>query len=138
MRKFIAYGAVALVAVASSVSAKEPCIPHKPGEAYPWTVDQLMSGDQWGDFSIDLDAKGKVTGCRAIKGNLKPEMGFWICRSLSAQGEFAPILKDGVAVAGLRTRQVVLQGMRHRDADAAARKRWFAAHPAERQSCYPG
>lgn len=96
-----------------------------------------MSGDQWGDFSIGLDAKGKVTGCQAVKGNLESEMGFWICRSISAQGEFDPILKDGVPVAGNRIRHVVLEGMRHRDANAAARKRWFADHPNERSGCYP-
>jgi hypothetical protein len=28
-------------------------------------------------------------------------------------------------------------GMRHRDANAAARKRWFKEHPQERWDCYP-
>jgi hypothetical protein len=129
--------AAALFAPQAAAAADTPCPPHRAGEPYPWENNELMSGDQWGDFSLDLDAKGHVTGCRAVKGNLEAEMGFWICRSLSNQGEFSPLMKDGAPVAGSMIRHVVLQGMRHRDANAAARKRWFAAHPAERSSCYP-
>jgi hypothetical protein len=130
---------IVLVCIAASAQAadKTPCPHYRPGEPYPWVVNDLMSGDQWGDLSIDLDTKGKPTGCRAIKGNLESEMGFWVCRSMLAQGEFDPVMKDGVPVAGSRIEHFVLEGMRHRDANAAARKRWFAAHPSERQSCYP-
>ena len=96
-----------------------------------------MSGDQWADLSLDVDTKGKVTGCKIIKGNLASDMGFYVCHAAIADGEFDPVMKDGVAVAGTRVSHFVVQGMRHRDANAAARKRWFAAHPMERQSCYP-
>lgn len=129
-------GATALSA-ATAASAGTPCPPHKAGEAYPWEVNQLMSGDQWADLSIDLDAKGKVTGCKVIKGNLESEMGFYICQATARDGEFDPVTKDGVPVAGSRTTHFVLQGMRHRDANAAARKKWFNEHPQERWNCYP-
>ena len=130
---------IILICAATSAQAadKTPCPHFRPGEPYPWVVNETMSGDQWGDLSVDLDTKGKPSGCRAIKGNLKPEMGFWVCRSILAQGEFDPVMKDGVPIAGSRIQHFVLEGMRHRDADAAARKRWFAAHPGERQDCYP-
>jgi hypothetical protein len=138
MRSLLTALAFVAVTTPSPVTASgAPCPPHRPGDPYPWVVNEKMSGDQWGDLSIDLDAKGHVTGCRAINGNLEPEMGFWICRSISAQGEFDPIMKDGMPIAGSRIRPFVLEGMRHRDANAAARKRWFAAHPTERESCYP-
>jgi hypothetical protein len=137
MGRFLSVAMLASAAIGSQALAATPCPPHKPGDPYPWSVDGLMSGDQWGDFSIELDAKGRVAGCKAIKGNLEAEMGFWVCRSITAQGEFNPIVKDGAAVAGAMVRHVFVEGMRHRDADAAARKRWFASHPSERSSCYP-
>ena len=123
--------------IASPLAAKTPCPPHKAGQGYPWYVPELMEGDQWADVAIDLDPKGNVTGCKIVKGNLEGDDGFFVCRAMTAQGEFDPVKKDGVAVAGTIQRHMELQGMRHRDANAAARKRWFAAHPDERESCYP-
>lgn len=137
MRNLLSALILVSAATASPAAAGTACPPHRPGEPYPWAINELMSGDQWGDLAIDLDANGRVTGCHAVKGNLEPEMGFWVCRSISAQGEFDPLMKDGIAVAGTRTRHFVLEGMRHRDANAAARKKWFAEHPNERPSCYP-
>jgi hypothetical protein len=46
-------------------------------------------------------------------------------------------MKDGVAVPGTITTKTVMVGMRHREANAAARKRWFKEHPGERWDCYP-
>lgn len=123
--------------VSSPLAASTPCPPHKAGEAYPWEVKDLMDGDHWADVAIDVDAKGKPTGCKVVKGNLESDDGFFVCRSMTAQGEFDPVMKDGAAVAGTIQTHMVLQGMRHRDANAAARKRWFATHPDERQSCFP-
>jgi hypothetical protein len=124
-------------ALCSPLAAKTPCPPHKAGSPYPWEVSGLVEGDHWADMAVDLDARGHVTGCRIIKGNLESDEGFYMCRAVTNQGEFDPVTKDGVAVAGTITRHFVLEGMRHRDLSASARKRWFAAHADERQSCYP-
>jgi hypothetical protein len=124
-------------AICSPVAAKTACPPHKAGEPYPWEVSGLVEGDHWADIAVDLDAKGHVTGCRIAKGNLESDEGFYMCRAMTSQGEFDPVVKDGVAIAGTITAHSVLQGMKHRDLNASARKRWFAAHPEERQSCYP-
>jgi hypothetical protein len=56
---------------------------------------------------------------------------------MQVQGQYDPVMKDGVAVPGTITTKTVMMGMRHRDANAAARKRWFKEHPEERWDCYP-
>ena len=123
--------------VSSPLAAKTACPPHRAGEPYPWEVGGLMEGDHWAEIAVDVDATGRATGCRVTKGNLESDEGFYMCRAMMNQGEFTPTMKDGAAVASTITTRSVLQGMRHLDANAAARKRWFAAHPDERQSCYP-
>ncbi|TGX52564.1 hypothetical protein E5A73_12970 [Sphingomonas gei] len=94
-----------------------------------------MPGDFWADMLIDLDAKGKPLRCRIAKGNLKNELGFWFCNAMMKDGEYEPVLQDGVAVTGTVKRQMRMPGKRRRDADAAARKRYLAAHPEEK-ACY--
>ena len=124
--------------VAFPVAAqKAPCPAHQAGKGYPWEVSQTMEGDHWADVAVDLDAHGKVSGCRIVRGNLESDEGFYVCRAVLAQGEFDPVMKDGVMIAGSRETHFVLQGMRHLDANESARKKWFAAHPQERPSCYP-
>jgi len=133
------FGLFVLLSLLASpaIADKAPCPPHKAGAPYPWESEGLMEGDHWADIAIDLDAHGKVTGCRVVKGNLESDEGFYMCRAYTNQGEFDPLMKDGVAIAGTIQTHSMLKGMRHQDADESARKRWFAAHPQERQSCYP-
>ena len=60
-----------------------------------------------------------------------------MCGAMQVQGAYSPVMKDGVAVPGTITTKTVMVGMRHREANAAARKRWFKEHPGERWDCYP-
>ena len=118
-------------------AAQDHCPVLKPGDSYPWQTTEHMPGDFWADLLIDLDAKGRPIRCRIAAGNLKNELGFWFCNAMMKDGQYEPILKDGVAVPGTVKRHMTMPGKRHRDADKAARKRYLAAHPHEKR-CYPG
>jgi hypothetical protein len=128
---------LAVFVVARPAMAGTACPPHQPGAGYPWEVEGHFSGDQEADVSLDLDVSGKATACRILKSNMSREDNFWVCGAMQAQGQYNPVMKDGVAVPGTIQTSMLVQGMRHRDANAAARKRWFREHPQERWDCYP-
>jgi hypothetical protein len=119
------------------VLAGTACSPHQAGSPYPWEVKEHFSGDQWAEVSLDLNAQGKATACRVLKSNMSREDNFWVCGAMQVQGQYDPVMKDGVAVPGTIQTKTVMIGMRHREANAAARKRWFKEHPEERWDCYP-
>jgi len=135
MIKLLTCLAAALLA-AGPVAAVSRCPPFTPGQSYPWQSDATMPGDFWADMLIDLDAKGKPLRCRIAKSNLKNELGFWFCNALMKDGAYEPVMQDGVAVPGTVRRHMRMPGKRHREADEAARKRYMAAHPEEKE-CYP-
>jgi hypothetical protein len=137
MSRFVMALSFVAVVTGSSAIAGAPCPAHQPGAAYPWSVDQLVTGDKWAEISLDVDANGKATACRILKSNMSREDNFWTCGAMQAQGQYSPVMKDGVAVSGTIKTKMVVEGMRHRDANAAARKRWFREHPQERWDCYP-
>jgi hypothetical protein len=127
----------ALTLASSASFAATPCPALRPGEPYPWTSDEFVTGDKWADMELDLDATGKVVGCRITKSNMTSEDGFFVCASMKVQGREQPVMKDGLAVPGSIPSKMMMQGIRHRDADMAARKKWFREHPQERWNCYP-
>jgi len=129
-------GASALLASSAAI-AGTPCPPHQAGVPYPWTNNDFVSGDKWADVELDLDATGKATACRVVKSNMDREDNFWVCGAMQVQGQYDPVMKDGVAVAGTIHTKMNMPGSRHRDADMAARKKWFREHPQERWDCYP-
>ena len=131
--------AVAILALAGAhLGADEtPCPALDPGDLYPWQSRERMSGDQWADMLIDIDPSGKPTGCRVRKSNVSRDMHFFMCRALTAQGEFDPVIRDGVPVAGTIERSFLLAVSQRKRADERARKRYFAENPHERPSCYP-
>jgi hypothetical protein len=137
MSKFVNALAFAAVATSSPAISGAPCPPHRAGAPYPWEVKGHFSGDQWADVELDLDPKGKATACRVLKSNLSREDNFWACGALQVQGRYDPVMKDGVAVPGTINTKFLMEGMRRRAANAAARKRWFKEHPEERWDCYP-
>lgn len=96
-----------------------------------------MPGDEWAYLHIELDVQGRPKNCRVGKHQYKPETGFWMCRAMMGQGDFKPIIKDGIAVEGSVTRYMTLAGRQRKREEAAARKQWFKDHPEERASCYP-
>ena len=120
-----------------SASAAATCPDLVPGAAYPWEVEGHFSGDKWADLSIDIDETGKVTACRVLKSNMDNEERFWTCGALRAQGKYPPAMKDGVPTKVTHQTKMVQLGMRHQQANTAARKRWFREHPQERWDCYP-
>ena len=130
--------AAGLLLAGSGLQAADNCPEIKPGQAYPWQKgSELMPGDEWAYLHIDLDVKGRPKNCRVGKHQYKPETGYWMCRAMMAQGDFQPIIKDGVAVEGTVTRYMTVAGRQRRREEAAARKQWFKDHPQERPSCYP-
>ena len=122
---------------AGSAAAGTPCPPHQAGAPYPWSTNEVMSGDKWADVELDVDPSGKATACRVANSNMSREDNFWTCGAMQAQGHYNPVMKGGTAVAGTIHTKMTLVGMRHRDADMAARKKWFREHPQERWDCYP-
>jgi hypothetical protein len=133
-----------MVLTAASVAVFHPhaaaaaqCPDLVPGAPYPWDVEGHFSGDQHAELSIDIDEKGKITACRVIKSNMSREDNFWTCGALQAQGKEKPEIRDGVPVKSTRTVQMTTIGMRHAQANATARKKWFKEHPEERWDCYP-
>lgn len=117
--------------------AEEQCPKFEPGQFYPWQTSEVMPGDEWAELWIDLDAQGRPKNCRIGKSKLKPESGYFMCRAMMAQGNFEPILKNGVPVEGTVKREMFLSGRQHQRAEAAARKKFFKDNPRERPSCYP-
>jgi hypothetical protein len=128
---------LASLLAAGPVAANQGCPALTPGQSYPWQTNETLPGDFWADMLIDLDAQGKPLRCRIAKGNLKNELGFWFCNALMKDGQYTPVMQDGVAVPGTVRRHMRMPGKRHREADEAARKRYLAAHPDEKR-CYPG
>ena len=124
-------GSMAVSAVAA------PCPPRAPGQAYPWSSQELRKDDTWGRFRIHLDAKGRPTDCRLLEGNARGDTRFFMCRALIAQGAFEPQMENGVAVAGSVERTLVLAGRTTRREEARARKEFFKNNPHERPRCYP-
>lgn len=135
MIKWMSAGCALLIS--SGLLAATPCPELKSGQAYPWQKSELMPGDEWAYLYITLDTKGRPKDCKVGKHKYGPETGFWMCRAMMAQGDFEPIVKDGVAVEGTVTRFMTVAGRQRKREEAAARKQWFKDHPAERSSCYP-
>ena len=136
MRFSACLGAFAALSFSTTVNAA-PCPQLVPGVPYPWDVQGHFSGDKWADVSIDIDEAGKVTGCRVLKSNMDSEERFWTCGAVRAQGKYPPTMNNGVPTRVTRESKIVQIGMRHRQANSAARKRWFKEHPQERWDCYP-
>ncbi|WP_310466915.1 hypothetical protein [Sphingomonas sp.] len=137
MRTFAHVLVVLIAAGAAPAPAKQPCPDRKPGDAYPWSIQQQMSGDQWAKMNIDVDAKGQVTDCRVIASNVDAETRFFMCRAI--RHGFEPDPPAEGAAPGPRTVQtsLVMPGRQRRRAEEAARKRFFRDNPHERSECYP-
>jgi hypothetical protein len=118
---------------AAPVSAKEPC-PPVPSQL-PWAIDQIMSGDQYADVYLDIDAKGKPTGCEMGQNNIAGDDKFFICKAFMEQWSTKSPTEVGKPTTVLR--KYVQYGMRHEDAESAARKKYFRDHPYEKPECYP-
>ncbi|MDT8759823.1 hypothetical protein MZO42_14065 [Sphingomonas psychrotolerans] len=127
----------AAMLVSGPVLASDPCPKFSPGDAYPWQTGERMPGDFWADALIDVDSKGTPTRCRTGAGNMKREQRFWYCNAVMKDARYSPVIKDGVAVSFKVKTVFVLPGRRHREADKAARSRFFAEHPEEKTICYP-
>src|SRR3954451_25119950 len=93
----------ALTLASSASIAATPCPALRPGEPYPWTSNELITGDKWADMELDLDTNGKVVGCRITKSNMSSEDGFFVCASMRVQGRERPVMKDGGAIPGTIT-----------------------------------
>jgi hypothetical protein len=112
--------------------------PHiEPGASYPWQTEGLMPGDKWADLLIKLDKRGRPLDCEMAKGNVDGETLFWMCRAVTAQAHFDPIVTDGQPVIGTVTRSMTIYGRLHHQADEAARKKFFAEHADYNPACYP-
>ena len=135
MRKKIASMIIgaALWADPIALHAKEPC-PPAPREL-PWAIDQIMSGDLYADVYLDIDAQGKPTGCKMGQNNIPGDDKFFICKAFMEQWSTRLPTQAGKPTTVLR--KYIQYGMRHGDAENAARKKYFRDHPYERPECYP-
>jgi hypothetical protein len=113
--------------------AKEPCPPRDPGAPYPWQTAEVMKGDLWGQFFIQVDAKGRPTGCRVGEHNMDGDTLWMTCEALKEQ--WRP--PEGTAFPTTSKIRMHMRGPRHRQIEEAARKRFFRENPGERPECYP-
>jgi hypothetical protein len=137
MRITTAVTTVILAVSLPAVAVAAPCPKRFPGQAYPWSSEELRKDDTWGKFRIPLDAKGRPTDCRWLAGNAKGDMRFFMCRALIAQGEFKPGMENGVPVPSSVDRLLRLPGRTSKREEAKARKEFFKNNPHERPTCYP-
>ena len=137
MSRWLTLAPLIALVIAQAATATSSCPVLTPGALYPWQTKEIVSGDRWAEVSIDINAKGEPLRCRMGKNNLESDMGFWVCRSMMSYAKFDQVKKDGVLVGNTVKSTFLLIGRNHRQADDAARKRYFAEHPGERSSCYP-
>jgi hypothetical protein len=130
---FIA-AAAASISIAP-VAAKEPCPPVP--SPLPWVIDQMMDGDRYADVYIDIDQHGKPTGCKMGQNNISGDDKFWVCQAFMGQWSTQPPADAGKTHPTTIMRKYVEYGMRHTDAESAARSKYFRGHPYERPECYP-
>lgn len=105
--------AAALAAAPATPATPETPRPRDPQNYEPWLADQeLRPGDRWYRMVIDIDRHGRATRCRIRASNDRSrDRRFWTCRAfLNGAFETAPIMRDGVAVAGTIERTVVMPG----------------------------
>src|SRR5262249_5867145 len=117
-------GAAVLIGSAP-VFAKEPCPPLP--DKLPWAIDEIMSGDLDADVYMDIDAQGKPTGCKMGQNNIAGDDKFFICKAFMEQWSTKPPTEIGKPTTVLR--KYIQYGMRHEDAESAARKKYFRDHP---------
>ena len=96
-----------------------------------------MSGDRYADIYLDIDSQGKPTGCRMGKNNIPGDDKFFVCQAFMRQWSTNPQAAPGKTGPTTVERQYFEYGMRHADAERAARKKFFREHPYERPECYP-
>ena len=126
-----------LALAVSACPASAGCPPLEPGGSYPWQSDARMAGDKWADLQIKIDKKGRPSDCGMTKGNVDAETLFWMCRAVTSQAHFDPVMTDGQPTASTVTRSMVVYGRLHAQADEAGRKKYFSEHPSENPGCYP-
>jgi hypothetical protein len=131
IQRMMIVGAAALIS-SGPVSANEPC-PPLPNKL-PWAIDDIMSGDLYADVYMDIDGQGKPTGCKMGQNNIPGDDKFFICKAFMDQWSTKPA-QVGKPTTVLR--KYIQYGMRHEDAESAARKKYFREHPYERPECYP-
>jgi hypothetical protein len=123
------------LSAAAPIAAKQPC-PARPPGPLPWAIEGTMSGDRFADVYIDIDDHGQPTACRMGQNNIPGDNKFWICQAFMTQFRTQTPAADG------QPRHTILRkygefGMRHSDAESAARSKFFREHPSERPECYP-
>jgi hypothetical protein len=135
MRKLVCMF-VALCMAPSAAFAGAAC--PDAGYTYPWMIDDLMPGDEYADVYIDIDRSGRPLSCKYGRTNLHGEELFWVCNAFMEQFRTKPPVELAKGERTTVMRTMLGYGDAHRKAERKARKKFFAEHPDERPSCYPG
>ena len=120
---------------ATPAPAKEPCPAVRT--PVPWAINGFMSGDRYAEIYLDIDEHGKPTGCRMGQNNILGDDKFWICKAFMDQWSMQQPVGTGKTSATTVMRRYIEYGMKHDDAENAARSKYFREHPSERPECYP-
>ncbi|HEY4070590.1 MAG TPA: hypothetical protein VGM04_03425 [Sphingomicrobium sp.] len=133
MRKYLSVFCALSVSSAAPAAAREAC-PARSTAPLAWAIDEVMSGDLYADIYLDVNEEGRPTACRMGRTNILGDDKFFVCKAFMDQWS-----TQAPRPAGRTTvkRQYIEYGMKHADAERAARNRYFLEHPYQRPECYP-
>jgi hypothetical protein len=139
MMRFIPLAALLAMPSLAAASSGTPC-PKQwgPGEMFPWESEEIMPGDQWANLRLDIDEKGRATGCRIEATNIhSANTKYAVCYSFKKNWYTDPILENGKPVAKTVRTQFIIRGSKHEKREEKARQQFFRDNPGERRECYP-
>lgn len=135
MHKISKLIALVMACSTSPLLAKASCAPRPVGSlAYPWLIEEVMSGDEYGDVYVDIDGTGVPTGCRFGDTNVRDSNEkFSVCQGFMQQWHKS----EANGSPQTLKEQFISYGSKHRKAEREAEKLYFQQHPNDRPDCYP-
>ena len=127
---------LALLACSTSpLLAKASCPARPVGSlVYPWLIEDVMSGDDYGDVYVDIDGEGVPTGCRFGDTNIRDSNEkFTVCQGFMQQWHKS----EANGSPQTLKEKFISYGSKHRKAERDAEKLYFQQHPDDRPDCYP-
>lgn len=113
----------------------EPCPPSSRGPP-PWVTNEIVSGDLYAYVYLDVDKRGRPSGCKIGTTNILGDDKFWVCQAYMRQWTTRPPANPGLDGRTTTERLFIEYGWKHASADRAARIAYFHAHPYLHPECY--